>query len=190
MIISLSQVFSIPPYSDDIFAVYKSGYFSELEKEFKIIRDSYINIKIFGEPVYAWIFLSDISERHGIKIKVYDQIGYQVTAPGERTDKRNKQVAGILNTIKPDIYSEVREGKYFSIIPVFAENRCKFCHQNLSNKNVIGALSFESDYNAHVYYSAERIIIFLLITIGLGIMLFIILMWDPERKIKELFDKF
>ena len=60
LFLSISQTLSIPPYEDDIFFVYKSGYFSELDRGFEIIKDSFLGIKTMKSPAYAWIFLSDI----------------------------------------------------------------------------------------------------------------------------------
>ena len=49
ILVSMSQIFSIPPYAGDIFPVYKSGYFKELDRGFSIITDSFIGIKVNGE---------------------------------------------------------------------------------------------------------------------------------------------
>jgi len=76
LLVSFSQIFSIPPYAGDIFPAYKSGYFDELEKGFRIITDSFMGIKSMARPEYAWIFLSDIGTAHGIRIRVYDYRGY------------------------------------------------------------------------------------------------------------------
>ena len=63
LIISIFQIFSIPPYAGNIFSVYKSGYFKELDNGFQVTIDSFLNIKMMSRPVYAWIFLKDIQER-------------------------------------------------------------------------------------------------------------------------------
>ena len=83
ILISILQIFSIPPYAEDIFKVYKSGYFVELEKGCEIIKDSFLDIKMMSKPVYGWIFVSDMKKKHGISIKVFDYRGREVTAPGE-----------------------------------------------------------------------------------------------------------
>ncbi len=190
IILSISQVISIPPYSDDIFKVYKSGYFDEIEKEFEIIKDSFIGIKTLSKPVYGWIFLSDIEKRYKIDINVYDLKGRIVKAPGKRDGMGSDMVLKVLNSDGNNTLSEIRFGKFYSVMPILSRKECKFCHRGTSNAEKIGAISFERDYDGHIYYSAERMIIFILITIVLSIMLFFIYKWDPEKKIKEMFDNF
>ena len=100
MLISLSQVFTIPPYADDIFPIYKSGYFSELDRVFKIIKDSFIGIKTLKNSAYAWIFLKDIEKKNDLAIKVYNYRGHQILAPGVRVEKVDKTVLMILNSAR------------------------------------------------------------------------------------------
>jgi hypothetical protein len=189
MIISLSQVFSIPPYAGDMFPVYKSGYFRELDSQFGVITDSFIGIKSMARPEYAWIFLADVGIAHDIKIDVYDCRGYRVTAPGEKSGPPDRAVLGAMDMRKPAALSWPEGGRYISIVPVSARGECKFCHERWNRRNVIGALKFERPYDASIYYSSERIIIFLIITAVLGLLLYALLRWDPGKNIKELFDK-
>lgn len=189
MVLSISQIFSIPPYGGDVFPVYKSGYFSELDRGFGIIADSFIGIKSMAKPEYAWIFLGDMATRHGMTIKVYDYRGYRVPAPGEKDARQEKKIYDVINQIKPAAYSEIRGGRYYSVIPLVARGECGFCHTRVNRRDVIGALSFERPYDAKIYYSSERIIIFIVITMILGILLYAVLRWDPGKNIKELFDK-
>ncbi len=189
MLVSISQIFSIPPYAGDIFPVYRSGYFNELERGFGVITDSFVGIKSMAKPEYAWIFLNDTSIAHDMDIRVYDHRGYHVPAPGEKSGKQDKKVYEVINRLGPSIHSEIRGGRYYSVIPLTARGECKFCHTRWNRRDVIGALSFSRPYNATVYYSSERIIIFVLITIILGALLYAVLRWDPGKNIKELFDK-
>jgi hypothetical protein len=50
-------------------------------------------------------------------------------------------------------------------------------------------MEFERRYNARVYYSSERIMIFSIISIVIIVLIIIVLRWDPHRDVKELFDK-
>jgi len=189
LLISISQIFPIPPHEKDISRVYRSGYFSELDREFEIIRDSFIGIKTLGKPAYAWIFLKDLKKQHDISVDVFNSSGFHVPAPGERSENPDKRLEPVLDSMASGAYSEVRGSRYFSIVPVYSERKCQFCHKTSEVKNLIGFLSFERKYDAHIYYTSERIIIFILISVVFASILFILLKWDPERKIKEMFDK-
>lgn len=186
---SVSQLFTIPPFAGDIFKIYKSGYFSELDRGFDIVTDAFIETKMLSRPVYAWLLLDDIKSRHGMSIKVYNNSGFQVNAPGSTGTARDEQVQKILSSLDPRAYSAVRGKMYFYAAPVFLEDRCRFCHSSGGNRNIAGVLTFERGFNASIYYSSERMIIFGIITTVLLVLLFIVLRWDPEKKVKELFDK-
>jgi hypothetical protein len=186
---SISQLFTIPPYAGNVFPVYKSGYFNELDRQFNVIIDSFLNIKMMSKSAYAWIFLKDIQKKHNINIKVYNNKGFEIPAPGETRIVDNDKVIKLLNSIDPKIYSYVDGGKYFSVIPVFREDRCKFCHSDTNKKNIAGVITFDREYDAYIYYSSERIIIFSVISLVLLILLYYIIRWDPGRNVKELFDK-
>ena len=189
MVISISQIFSIPPYGEDIFPLYKSGYFSELDKNFKIVRDSFLEIKTLKDPINAWIYLDSIKKKYNITVKAYDYRGYEVISPRIKAKEANKRVLKQISSIDPEITSHVEYGKYFSSFPLIMETKCSICHTRKNECGVIGVLTFERKYDAHIYYSAERILLFLFITILLGVMLFALLRWDPVKKIRELFDK-
>jgi hypothetical protein len=189
MLVSVSQIFSIPPYAGDIFPLYKSGYFKELDREFGIIKDSFLGIKSMARPEYAWIFLSDICIANDMSITVYDYRGYRVPAPGEKSGQPDREVLAAVNATRPVALSDTDGGRYVSIVPVVSRGECKFCHPASNRRSVIGAFRFERRYDATVYYTSERIIIFVCITILLGLLLYALLRWDPGKNIKELFDK-
>jgi hypothetical protein len=189
LIISIAQIFSIPPYAGNIFSVYKSGYFKELDNGFQVTIDSFINIKMMSRPVYAWIFLKDIQKKNNMNIKVYNNKGFEVQAPGLTGRSDDDNVLKILNSLNPQTFSRVIDNKYYSAIPVFIEDRCRFCHANVNKKNITGVITFEREYNSYIYYSSERVIIFVLISLVLIILLYYIIRWDPAKAVKELFDK-
>ncbi len=189
LIISISQVFSIPPYTGDIFSVYKSGYFRELDRGFQVIIDSFINIKMMSKPAYAWIFLKDMQKKHDMNIKIYNNKGFEIPAPGESRNINNDKVVKILNSLDPQSFTFVNGRKYFTAIPVFFEDRCKFCHTDINKNNIVGVMTFEREYDSYIYYSSERIIIFSVISLALLILLYYTIRWDPGKNVKELFDK-
>lgn len=189
ILVSLSQIFSIPPYAGDLFPVYRSGYFKELDRGFNIVTDSFIGIKSMARPEYAWIFLSDIGIAHDMNITVYDYNGYRVPAPGEKSGRPDRKVLAAVNATRPAAVSETDGGRYVSIVPVFGRGECRFCHSGWNRRSVIGALRFERRFDAMVYYTSERILIFVCITIVLGLLLYALVRWDPGKNIKELFDK-
>lgn len=187
--VSILQMFSVPPYAGDIHSLYRSGYFIELEKGFEVIRDAFIETKMYGRPVSAWILLDDIGARQGIDIRVYNSTGLRVKAPGEAENGGDERVVRVLNAERPAVYSEIRGGRYFAAVPVFMEDRCRFCHDSRSAKRVAGVLTFERDFDARVFYGAERVIIFAVVSTALCLLIFLTLRWEPGRRVKELFDK-
>lgn len=188
LVISISQIFMIPPYAGDIFKVYKSGYFRELDRGFNVINDSFINIKMMSRSAYAWIFLRDMQKKHNIKINVYNFDGFKVPAPGETKPGDDDKALRIINSSNPVFYSEIRNNKYYAAIPVFFENRCRFCHEH-NKKNLAGIITFERGFDSHIYYSSERMIIFILVSLVLILLLYYIIRWEPGKAVKELFDK-
>ena len=189
LLISISQIFTIPPYAKDVFPVYKSGYFKELDRGFDVIIDSFLNIKMMSRSVYAWIFLKDIQNKHKYKIAVYNNNGMKVPAPGETEPSNNEYIFKILNSMKPVRISFIKDNKYILYVPVFLEDRCRFCHADANNKNIAGIMKFARDFDSHIYYSSERIIIFIIISLVLIILLYYIIRWEPGKKIRKLFDK-
>jgi len=189
ILVSISQIFSIPPYAGDIFSIYKSGYFKELDRGFRIIADSFVGIKSMARPEFAWIFLSDVGTAHEMNIQVYDHRGYRVPAPGEKAGSPDREILRVMSAPRPSMHSDISGGRYISVIPLASRGECRFCHKQWNNREVIGALRFERRYDAGIYYSSERILIFVIITIFLGGLLYALLKWDPGKSIKELFDK-
>ncbi len=189
IIISIAQIFSIPPYAGDIYSVYRSGYFRELDRQFAVIRDSFLGIKMMAKPVYGWIFLEDIGKEHDIEIRVYNSKGYEVIAPGEAEEREDRFIVRLLNSIEAKPLHRVAGGYYYVAFPIRLEKRCRFCHDRQYQKDIIGAMTFKREYDASVYYSAERVILFTVLSLMLLLFLYAIVIWDPEKKIKELFDK-
>lgn len=189
LLISMSQVFSIPPFSGDIFSFYKSGYFRELDTQFTVIKDAFLRIKMYARPEYAWIFLDDIRNEHAIRIKVYDTGGNEIPAPGEKNPGTDSTALKTVHSLHPAINTIIKNNMYYAAIPIHAEPHCRFCHNSSENSRILGVMTFERPFNAVAYYTSERIIIFVVISLIISLMLFFTIRWDPEKKIKELFDK-
>ena len=189
LIISIAQIFPIFPFAGDISNLYRSGYFNELEKEFEVVKDSFLSIKMMSKPVYAWIFIQDITRRHKFNIKVYNNKGFEVPAPGELNKGDDPAVYRLINSINPRSITRIEKGQYYIAIPLVNTRQCGFCHVSRYGKDIIGVMTFQRDYDAHIYYSSERIIIFILLSLILSALMFLVIWWDPEKKIKELFDK-
>ncbi len=186
--ISFIQIFSVPPYIGDIFAVYKSGYFKELERNMYIITDSFLHIKTMSKAEYAWIYLNDVQNRFNISINVYDALGNFVKAPGMAEMNNNTTVMNIVHDIKPEPKFTVIGRHYSGIIPVYRKPECNFCHQP-SQKPLLGVISFAIPFDGYIYYTSERIILFTVITFAISILLFVVIRWNPYKDIKELFSK-
>lgn len=188
LLISILQILPVPPYAGNLFPVFRSGYFVELDRQFEVIRDAFLGIKMMSRPVYAWIFLDDIQKKHAIKITVHNARGEAVKAPGERTPGAEALALAIVNSSQPRPLAEVRGGRYHLSMPVISENRCSFCH-SVPAGGLIGVLSFERDFDARVYYTWERVLIFSLISLTLLALLVFVVRWVPGKRIKEIFDK-
>lgn len=187
--ISISQIFSIPPFAGDIFSVYKSGYFNEIDKGFKIIIDSFVAVKTNGRTEAGWIFLNDNEKTNGIKAVLYNKKGERVIAPSYYDSSKNADIIKVVTGVNPETETKIESGLYKSIIPARTEKKCLICHSSSRENEVIGAFYFERKFDSHVYYTSERIIIFSIISALLLILLIFTARWDPERQIKELFDK-
>lgn len=188
--VSFVQIFSVPPYAGDVYPVYKSGYFVELERQMGVIADSFLSIKTMSRAAYGWIFLDDMGTHHDIRVRVYDSDGLLVPLPGEKKDAPDEKVLGILHSAHPRPSFFIEGGRYHGIIPFIKQDRCAFCHNNNASNDVIGILAFSREYDGHVYYSSERVLIFILITLGITGLVFIAGRWQPGIKVKELFDKY
>jgi hypothetical protein len=111
-----------------------------------------------------------------------------VKAPGEASPGVDPAVIALVNSSNPSTFNEVRGGRYYAALPVMAAEKCRFCHAQRPG-SLVGVITFERDFDAHVYYTRERVIIFTLIALVLMVLLAALARWDPEKKIKELFDK-
>lgn len=186
--ISFIQIFSVPPYIGDIFAVYKSGYFKELERNMYIITDSFLHIKTMSKAEYAWVYLNDVQNRFGISINVYDAQGNLVKAPGMAEIDNNTSVMNTIQDIKPEPKFTVSGRFYNGVIPVFRKSECNFCHQP-SQKPLLGVMTYSIPFDGYIYYTSERIILFIVITFAISILLFVVIRWNPYKDIQELFGK-
>jgi hypothetical protein len=189
MLISLTQIFNIPPRAEDIYPLYKSGYFSVLERECYLVRDSFLSIKSMSKPEFAWVYLLDVKKEYGSDVTVYDSKGLKVFAPGERTREHDPEVLKVIGPQWPQKKSFFMDGYYQTIIPVTGRDECVFCHKKEDRRFIIGAMWFKQRYDTSVYYSKERIMIFLFALIMLTVLLMFVLKWDPARRINKLFDK-
>jgi len=186
--ISFIQIFSVPPYIGDIFGIYKSGYFKELERNMYIITDSFLHIKTMTKPEYAWIYLDDLQKRSGISIMVYDAQGNLIKAPGMTETVNNSAIMNVCSDIRPQPQFTVKGRLYHGIIPIYRKSECNFCHQP-SHKPLLGVITFAIPFDGYIYYTSERIILFIIITFAISILLFVVIRWNPYKDIKELFDK-
>ncbi len=181
-------MFPIYPFAGDVFSLYKSGYFKELDRQFEIIADAFVGIKTMSRPAYAWIFLEDIQNKHGINIRVYNSRSERVRAPGEVSGGGDDTVIRMSALPSPSSVFEIRGDRYFSAIPLSAAPRCRFCHSQQENA-LIGVITFERSFNATVFYGRERSVIFGIIALILALLLYGLIRWEPDKRIKEIFDK-
>ncbi len=188
ILVSMFQIFPLPPFADQLYPVYESGYFKEIRQNQEVIRDAFLAIKIHGRSEAAWLFLKDLEAHYGIKGEVYNRRGQLVTSPGEREQDIESDVSRYLEKNEGTISSSISVNRFSSFLPLKADNRCAFCHKKAKSEEIIGVLHLDHPFDAHIYYTGERIFIFLLIICALGGLLFLLLKWEPEGKIKEMFD--
>jgi len=188
LVISLSQVFSIPPYQKDIFSVYKSGYFSELEKSSLIIQQAFFTLMTTKNKSIQWIYLKEVEKKTSISLKLYDRSGRNIISPGDKNTKTDEKIKGFMRGNASQI-GEIIDGRYSFITQIKAEKQCLVCHRNKKKNAVMGAFVSNHPINGFIYYTSERIILFVILSILTASALFLIIRWDPDKNIKELFDK-
>ncbi len=189
VILSLVHVTSLPPYAHHSDSLYRSGYFSLLDKKCSIIADAFLHIKSMSQPEYAWIYLQDIKKKYKVEVKIFNKEGYNVTAPKVLAPKREKLILGELNSLKPQKRYDLYFKKYRVMIPLFKGKTCAFCHKKAKSNNVLGAITCLQPYDSSIYFSYEKGIFFFFISLLLSAILFYLFKWEPGRNIKELFDK-
>ena len=188
LLISLLQVLPVPPYSNDLYPVFKSEYFKGLDTRAGIIAQSFLGVKIYGKPEAAWIHLQDIEKKYGLQLKVYDKSGRRIIAPGLYGTEKPSVLRGMLPVENENIRGVFENGMYISVVPLPAQDHCSICH-NVKKGETMGILTVKQEYNPLIIYTVERIIIFLFISLMLMGILVILWRWDPQKNVKELFDK-
>ncbi len=189
IIISLLQVFPVPPFADRLYPKFQSGYFAEMKNQQKIIREAFLNIKIDGKPESAWIFLDNLKMEYKIDGKIYNSYGYFVKNPGNLIKGKDEDTIEKIKKGERKISSEIKFNQFISLLPLVAKKRCRFCHKSVREGDIIGYLDIRQPFDAHIYYTGERIFIFSGITLILCVILFLLFKWEPGGKIKEMFDK-
>lgn len=187
LIVSLSQLFPLPPYGEAVFSLYKSGYFIELDRQYRIVTDAFLGVKAMSRPDFAWIFLDDIEKAHGIRARVYNSRGLRVIAPGSTAGDVDDSVMSAISAPRPAPVSSVSRGRYMSVIPLTNEGSCGICHAGTYRNNVIGAIALERRCDSRVFYAFERIAFFIILSSVCALLLFATLRWDPQKSVKELF---
>jgi hypothetical protein len=121
--VSFSQIFSIPPYGEDVLPVYKSGYFRELDRGNKALAEAFLAIKMYSRPEYAWIFLADTAGDGDMQISVYDGTGVLVPAPGNKSTLRDTEVRKVIHGAQPEYWAQVSGSRYTAVVPLVADAR-------------------------------------------------------------------
>ncbi|HNV48344.1 MAG TPA: hypothetical protein PLE73_11760 [Spirochaetota bacterium] len=187
LVVSLSQLFPIPPYGEAVYSLYTSGYFVELDRQFRVVTDAFLGVKMMSRPAYAWVLLDDIEKAHGIRIRVYNARGVRVTAPGAPEGGVDVDVQNALAAPKPSVASWVSRGSYYSILPLANEGQCGICHTGTYRNNMIGAVTFKRRCDSRTFYAFERIAVFVGFSLVFALLLFATVRWDPQKSVRELF---
>lgn len=189
LIFSILGIFNLPPSTFLQPGINSSGYFKNIDEKYEVIIDSFIGIKILSKPEYAWIFIDEIKKKHNLKIDIFNSKGEQVLMPGFYIDLIDPQALSVVDSKLSKGLSFVDKGIYERIIPVKAEKRCLFCHRKAKEGDFIGVLKFQEKYQSLVYYSHERSLLFLMLSLVIIIVLIQVARWHPYKGVKELFDK-
>jgi hypothetical protein len=187
--VSLTQIFPVWPSAGNIYSWYKSGYFSEIDRQYRTISDAFVSILMSSKPEYAWLFLEDIEKTQKVQVKVYDTRGDLVRFPGDKVHGTDETVLRLVRSMNPSESGEVKGKVYSLALPLVPDKRYLVFHDLLPTRTLAGVLVMEREYDATIYYTSERRIIFSVISLICVVFLFIVYLWDPERRVKELFDK-
>jgi hypothetical protein len=185
--LSIAEIFPIAPKGSFWYPWYKSEYFSQIDRQYKTVIDAFLSMKMSGKSESAWIFMDEMKSRSSISIAVYNPRGENITAPGFLGNKTDPVAKRIALSENPEIFSEIRDGKYYSAIPVPLENKCRICHN--SGEYMAGVITLEQSVGSMTYFSAERKLLFSVIALIIACLIFLVLRWDPDRKIKEFLRK-
>ncbi|HNX59119.1 MAG TPA: hypothetical protein PKK43_08460 [Spirochaetota bacterium] len=189
---ALSQMFMIYPGAEKMYPLFKSACFAEYDRQFRSVADSYRLMKIYGQDEYARAFLAELARNEKMIIHLYDERGDLVMSSGKGTvsgDDRDGRVREVTQSLNPEQYGGVRDRVYFGVVPLLFDKRDLIRHPEGEEGKVYGVMTFEREYKAIAYFSGERKIIFALIAFGTAFLIFLAVRWDPDRRVKELFDK-
>jgi hypothetical protein len=187
--LSIVEIFPVMPKAAAWYPWYKSDYFSEIDRQYDTILDSFLSMKLYGKNDNAWLFLGELSEKSGVAVKVYDANGDLVTSPGETAKGTDEQVMRIAQSSERTPVSRVTNGHYYRAVPVIYEKQCRICHQNRDSNGLAGIVTFERQVDGMLYFTAERRIVFSVIALVCLILIFLALRWDPHRSVRDLFNK-
>jgi hypothetical protein len=186
---ALSQMFMMYPGAEKIYPLFKSAYFSELDRQFRTITESFELMKIYGQDEYARAFLAELAARENVAIRLYDPRGELLMSSGKGRVDSDDRVREMTQSLTPEQYGGIAKGVYFGVVPLFYDKRNLITHPEGTEGKVSGVMTFERSFNATAYFSGERKIIFALIAFGTAFLMFLAVRWDPDRRVKELFDK-
>lgn len=174
------------PFSDEKKSLFKSGYFLELEEKCLVAGKGFTAVKTAGkEPASAWVFLKNL-ESAGLSVSVSDRKGREVPAPG-LSGRTVPDIQEYIRTGREGMWSFFTEGRFRTVMPLHKKPECGFCHGAVKDGSCAGYLIIDQDYDAAVYYTRERILVFGGAVLILMILLFFIIRWQPERRILEMF---
>lgn len=187
LIISLVQIFPVPPYGEDIYPLYRSGYFHELDRLNRVVVYSFLAIKMYRSAEYGWIYLQDL-EKEGMVVTVYDAQGRLITAPGTRPGPRDDRIGRFISSRNTKA-AILRDGRYQTLLRVEAEERCLICHRQSSRGATLGIMEIDQGADSMAYYSRERVLLFIGLSLLLLALFVLVKRWKPDSDINKLFDK-
>ncbi|HEY1405547.1 MAG TPA: hypothetical protein VF857_02960, partial [Spirochaetota bacterium] len=147
-IVALAQIFMLYPSAETLFPLYKSGYFSELDRQYRTIANSFTTMKLYGQNEFAWAFLTELAGKENIAIKVYDERGERIVSPGITDMSSDLQVRKMTQSLTAEPIGEVHGNLYYGAIPIFYDKRCLICHKDGKEGKLAGVMTFERTFDA------------------------------------------
>ncbi len=205
--ISAYLIFFKKDLPDFITYYYEPPITTEIITQFKIIADSFLEVKSMKGPIadnssqltevsgadnhkpeYSWILLNEISRKYGIVIKVYDNSGRQVIYPGKYIENDDPAVMTLLYSNDETDDIKITGDRIFYKYSVTVQDRCMICHPSFKNNNSAGVFTFEKKIDSD-YYKVFKIYVFVVISIFTIFTMIIIIMYNPKKYPASFFSR-
>jgi hypothetical protein len=169
---------------------------SEVNKNFiqglNVTVRSFLELKIMAmaqkpekTPYEAWVFLDEVAKKTGVIFKLYDDNGLLVSVPGKKEQIHDLRIIRTIETGKDQL--DIQNSTVFFTTALYAEKKCGFCHEHQPGE-LIGIASLEAPEAIQKNSGLTNLILLVLSFVN-ALSAAIIILSDPFKHVKELFDK-